>query len=124
MSGYGSLGGSGPGNSLVDRVQDAIFALTSSMPCTRLGDLCNTLVGAAGGGAHGGREGGSASAAASSNIKLNGRNVQIVKLLGEGGFSFVYLARDRESRREFALKKVCTFFFPQQKENLGRAKDC
>lgn len=42
----------------------------------------------------------------SGTVKLNGRTVQIIKLLGEGGFSFVYLARDRESGREFALKKV------------------
>ena len=31
---------------------------------------------------------------------------QIVKLLGEGGFSFVYLAEDETSGRLFALKKV------------------
>lgn len=32
--------------------------------------------------------------------------LQIVKLLGEGGFSFVYLAEDETSGRLFALKKV------------------
>jgi serine/threonine kinase 16 len=31
---------------------------------------------------------------------------KIVKLLGEGGFSFVYLAQDEASGKEFALKKI------------------
>jgi len=35
--------------------------------------------------------------------------VCIVKVLGEGGFSFVYLAQDEASGKEFALKKIrCT----------------
>jgi serine/threonine kinase 16 len=104
MSGYGSLGGGRGPHSLLDRLQDTIFALTSSLPCsgTSIWDMCQALP-----------EGGASSSSntnsnslTSGNIKLNGRNVQIVKLLGEGGFSFVYLARDRESGREFALKKV------------------
>jgi serine/threonine kinase 16 len=83
MSGYGSLGGGGGGgstflNSLFDKAQDAVFALSSCLPC----------------------------GPSSSSIKLNGRSFEIVKLLGEGGFSFVYLARDAQSGREFALKKV------------------
>lgn len=42
----------------------------------------------------------------SSELKINGRTFQIVKLLGEGGFSFVYLAQDTTSGRAFALKKI------------------
>ncbi|KAF5342585.1 hypothetical protein D9611_001799 [Ephemerocybe angulata] len=39
-------------------------------------------------------------------LKINGRTFQIVKVLGEGGFSFVYLAQDEHSGRQFALKKI------------------
>ncbi|KAG8937334.1 hypothetical protein FRC02_000104 [Tulasnella sp. 418] len=39
-------------------------------------------------------------------LKVNGRSYKIVRTLGEGGFSFVYLAQDEESGREFALKKI------------------
>ncbi|KAI0319206.1 protein kinase [Amylostereum chailletii] len=39
-------------------------------------------------------------------LKINGRTFQIMKVLGEGGFSFVYLAQDETSGREFALKKI------------------
>ncbi|GAA5906129.1 putative serine/threonine protein kinase ENV7 [Sporobolomyces salmoneus] len=39
-------------------------------------------------------------------LKLNGRSFKILKLLGEGGFSYVYLAQDQESKRLFALKKI------------------
>ncbi|KAI0687663.1 Pkinase-domain-containing protein [Cytidiella melzeri] len=42
----------------------------------------------------------------SANIKINGRTFKIVKVLGEGGFSFVYLAQDEHSGRQFALKKI------------------
>ncbi len=83
MSGYGALGGGGGStflNGLIDRAQDALFALSSCIPC----------------------------GPSSSSLKLNGRSFDIVKLLGEGGFSFVYLARDSQSGREFALKKVCS----------------
>ncbi|EIN09886.1 Pkinase-domain-containing protein [Punctularia strigosozonata HHB-11173 SS5] len=41
-----------------------------------------------------------------SSIKINGRTFKIIKVLGEGGFSFVYLAQDEASGREFALKKI------------------
>ncbi|KAI7877899.1 kinase-like protein [Lichtheimia hyalospora FSU 10163] len=42
------------------------------------------------------------------NISINGRAYRIVKLLGEGGFSFVYLAEDG-SGNVYALKKIrCT----------------
>ena len=39
-------------------------------------------------------------------LKINGRSYKIEKLLGEGGFSFVYLIRDISSGRMFALKKI------------------
>lgn len=39
-------------------------------------------------------------------VKINGRTFQITKVLGEGGFSFVYLAQDEHSGRQFALKKI------------------
>ncbi|GAA5933799.1 uncharacterized protein JCM15063_000469 [Sporobolomyces koalae] len=39
-------------------------------------------------------------------LKLNGRSFKILKLLGEGGFSYVYLAQDQASKRLFALKKI------------------
>lgn len=60
----------------------------------------------------------------SSTLKINGRTFNIVKVLGEGGFSFVYLAQDTSSgvglelvsssglvefpmlQRQFALKKI------------------
>lgn len=65
-------------SSLFERAQDAIYALSSCLPCTPQTSL----------------------------LKLNGRNFQIVKLLGEGGFSFVYLVKDQDSGRLFALKKI------------------
>lgn len=80
---------------LKDKVQDAVFALTSC--------ICQP----------------------SATIKVNGRSFKIVRILGEGGFSFVYLAQDEHSgvsyllhstalptlscrtpQREFALKKI------------------
>ncbi|GAA5945916.1 hypothetical protein JCM10213_006179 [Rhodosporidiobolus nylandii] len=39
-------------------------------------------------------------------LKLNGRSFEVLKLLGEGGFSYVYLAQDQASGRLFALKKI------------------
>ncbi|TXT07279.1 hypothetical protein VHUM_03449 [Vanrija humicola] len=39
-------------------------------------------------------------------LKINGRSYKVEKLLGEGGFSFVYLIRDTSSGRLFALKKM------------------
>ncbi|KAF5359689.1 hypothetical protein D9756_003082 [Leucocoprinus leucothites] len=40
------------------------------------------------------------------SVKINGRTFKIVKVLGEGGFSFVYLAQDDHNGRQFALKKI------------------
>lgn len=42
----------------------------------------------------------------SARVKINGRTFSILKVLGEGGFSFVYLAQDELSDRQFALKKI------------------
>ncbi|KAH8824288.1 Pkinase-domain-containing protein [Flagelloscypha sp. PMI_526] len=39
-------------------------------------------------------------------VKINGRTFNILKVLGEGGFSLVYLVQDEDSGREFALKKI------------------
>jgi serine/threonine kinase 16 len=39
-------------------------------------------------------------------LKINGRSYRIEKLLGEGGFSFVYLISDTASGRQYALKKI------------------
>ncbi|KPV73804.1 uncharacterized protein RHOBADRAFT_66670 [Rhodotorula graminis WP1] len=39
-------------------------------------------------------------------LKLNGRSFKVLRLLGEGGFSYVYLAQDNASKRLFALKKI------------------
>ncbi|KDQ19325.1 hypothetical protein BOTBODRAFT_184376 [Botryobasidium botryosum FD-172 SS1] len=44
--------------------------------------------------------------APSAKIKVNGRSYKILRILGEGGFSFVYLAQDETSGRQFALKKI------------------
>ncbi|KAI5116398.1 hypothetical protein M0805_005866 [Coniferiporia weirii] len=61
---------------LKERAKDAVWALTSC--------LCHP----------------------SAKVKINGRTFKIVKVLGEGGFSFVYLAQDEASGRQFALKKI------------------
>lgn len=39
-------------------------------------------------------------------LKISGRSYRLVRLLGEGGFAFVYLVQDLASGREFALKKI------------------
>jgi serine/threonine kinase 16 len=109
MSGYGSLsrgGSSSQGFSPISTLQDTLYALASLLPC------CADLSGRGGGagsalGGSGGGDGGSGGAVpGGTSLKLNGRAVVLVRLLGEGAVSFVYLARDRESGREFALKVV------------------
>ncbi|ANB15722.1 putative serine/threonine protein kinase ENV7 [Sugiyamaella lignohabitans] len=43
-------------------------------------------------------------------LRINNRKFKIVKLLGEGGFSYVYLVQDIRSDQLFALKKIrCPF---------------
>lgn len=39
-------------------------------------------------------------------VNVNGVSYEVMQLLGEGGFSMVYLVRDRTSGRMYALKKV------------------
>ncbi|KAI9598647.1 kinase-like domain-containing protein [Syncephalis fuscata] len=39
-------------------------------------------------------------------MRINGRTLKVVKLLGEGGFSLVYLVEDPVTQRLFAVKKV------------------
>ncbi|EGO25084.1 protein kinase [Serpula lacrymans var. lacrymans S7.9] len=63
-------------DTLKDQAKDAVWALTSCM-CQQ-----------------------------SAKVKINGRTFNIIKVLGEGGFSFVYLAQDDISGRQFALKKI------------------
>lgn len=46
----------------------------------------------------------------SPSLKINGRSFKILRLLGEGGFSYVYLVQDTSSAELFALKKIrCPF---------------
>jgi serine/threonine kinase 16 len=46
----------------------------------------------------------------SPTLKINGRSFKILQLLGEGGFSYVYLVEDTSTHSLFALKKIrCPF---------------
>lgn len=46
----------------------------------------------------------------SPNLKINGRNLRLLRLLGEGGFSYVYLVQDTSTSALYALKKIrCPF---------------
>ncbi|KAM7206658.1 putative serine threonine protein [Rhypophila sp. PSN 637] len=46
----------------------------------------------------------------SPTLKINGRSFKILRLLGEGGFSYVYLVQDTSSSELLALKKIrCPF---------------
>lgn len=46
----------------------------------------------------------------SPNLKINGRSFKILRLLGEGGFSYVYLVQDTSTSQLYALKKIrCPF---------------
>ena len=46
----------------------------------------------------------------SPTLKINGRSFKIQRLLGEGGFSYVYLVQDTSSHELLALKKIrCPF---------------
>ncbi|KAL2757472.1 hypothetical protein ACRALDRAFT_1068050 [Sodiomyces alcalophilus JCM 7366] len=46
----------------------------------------------------------------SPTLKINGRNFKILRLLGEGGFSYVYLVQDTATESLYALKKIrCPF---------------
>lgn len=44
------------------------------------------------------------------SLILNGRRLSVVKLLGEGGFAYVYLVEDQRNHELYALKKIrCPF---------------
>ncbi|KAF8854941.1 kinase-like protein [Acephala macrosclerotiorum] len=46
----------------------------------------------------------------SPQLKINNRSFKILRLLGEGGFSYVYLVQDTGSEAQYALKKIrCPF---------------
>lgn len=46
----------------------------------------------------------------SPTLKINSRSFKILRLLGEGGFSYVYLVEDTATHELFALKKIrCPF---------------
>ncbi|TPX14226.1 uncharacterized protein E0L32_000620 [Thyridium curvatum] len=46
----------------------------------------------------------------SPTLKINGRSFKILRLLGEGGFSYVYLVQDTSTSELLALKKIrCPF---------------
>ncbi|KAF3360453.1 hypothetical protein VdG1_01413 [Verticillium dahliae VDG1] len=46
----------------------------------------------------------------SPTLKINNRSFKILRLLGEGGFSYVYLVEDTSTQAQYALKKIrCPF---------------
>ncbi|KAK2841595.1 hypothetical protein FQN49_006104 [Arthroderma sp. PD_2] len=46
----------------------------------------------------------------SPQLKINNRSFKLLRLLGEGGFSYVYLVQDKSTDELFALKKIrCPF---------------
>ncbi|KAK2740380.1 Serine/threonine-protein kinase 16 [Myotisia sp. PD_48] len=46
----------------------------------------------------------------SPQLKINNRSFKLLRLLGEGGFSYVYLVQDKSTAELFALKKIrCSF---------------
>ncbi|OJJ63156.1 hypothetical protein ASPSYDRAFT_28759 [Aspergillus sydowii CBS 593.65] len=46
----------------------------------------------------------------SPQLKINSRSFKLLRLLGEGGFSYVYLVQDKSTSELFALKKIrCPF---------------
>lgn len=57
---------------------DLVYALLSALPC----------------------------GAGAAQVHINGNAYDIVKLLGEGGFSLVYLVRDPATGQQYALKKI------------------
>ena len=49
---------------------------------------------------------------------IGGRRIQTIKKIGEGGFSVVYLAKDRDNGEEFAVKKLLVQDPAQKKVNI------
>ena len=46
----------------------------------------------------------------SPNLKINARTLRLLRLLGEGGFSYVYLVQDTSTSALYALKKIRCHF--------------
>ena len=42
-------------------------------------------------------------------VEVDGLQVQVTRLLGEGGYAFIYAARDQATGKEFALKRFLVF---------------
>lgn len=44
------------------------------------------------------------------SYSVGGKKLEVLRVLGEGGFAFVYLVKDRNTGRQYALKKIrCPF---------------
>jgi len=56
-----------------------------------------------------GQEGGSDPGFIGSIVEVDGMQVQVSKLLGEGGYAFIYAAKEISSGKEFALKRFLVF---------------
>jgi len=56
-----------------------------------------------------GQEGGSDPGFIGSIVEVDGMQVQVSKLLGEGGYAFIYAAKELSSGKEFALKRFLVF---------------
>lgn len=54
---------------------------------------------------------------------VGGRKLEVLKVLGEGGFAFVYLVKDRDSGRQYALKKIRCPFGAESVSNAMREVD-
>ena len=44
-----------------------------------------------------------------SQVEVDGLQVQVTRLLGEGGYAFIYAAREQATGKEFALKRFLVF---------------
>ena len=56
-----------------------------------------------------GQEGGSGPGFIGSIVEVDGMQVQVSKLLGGGGYAFIYAAKEMSSGKEFALKRFLVF---------------
>jgi len=56
-----------------------------------------------------GQDGGSDPGFIGSIVEVDGMQVQVLKLLGEGGYAFIYAAKEMSSGKEFALKRFLVF---------------
>ena len=55
-------------------------------------------------------------------VEVDGLRVQITKLLGEGGYAFIYAARDSATGKEFALKRFLVFEESKVKEVVAEIR--